>query len=145
MTQPRSEKMLPAPIEMRELSESECLDLLRAELVGRIVFTEKAMPDIRPVNYVLDGRDVIIRTRGDSWARRVADTVVAFEVDHIDNETHTGWSVVLLGTATIVTDIDTLVRVTDFRHRPWAPGHRDRYLRVQTGQLTGRRLSFVPA
>ncbi|EHR60026.1 pyridoxamine 5'-phosphate oxidase family protein [Saccharomonospora cyanea] len=136
---------MTAPVEMRELSEVECLDLLRTEPVGRLVFTEKALPAIRPVNYVLDGRDVIIRTSADSWASRVAGNVVAFEVDHIDNTSHTGWSVVLLGTATVITDIDTLVRVTDFRDRPWAPGHRDQYLRIQPGQLTGRRLSFTPA
>ncbi|WP_197320998.1 pyridoxamine 5'-phosphate oxidase family protein [Saccharomonospora sp. NB11] len=136
---------MSAPVEMQELNEAECLDLLRSEPVGRLVFTERAMPAIRPVNYVLDGRDVIIRTTGDSWSRHVADTVVAFEVDRIDNETHTGWSVVLLGTATVITDVDTLVRVTDFRHRPWAPGRRDRYLRIQAGQFTGRRLSFTPA
>ncbi|EIE97987.1 pyridoxamine 5'-phosphate oxidase family protein [Saccharomonospora glauca] len=143
MTQPRSAKAITTPAEMRELSEVECLELLKTEPVGRLVFTEKALPAIRPVNYVLDGRDVIIRTSGDSWARRVADTVVAFEVDSIDHASHTGWSVVLLGTATVITDVNTLVRVTDFRNRPWAPGQRDRYLRIRAGQLTGRRLSFA--
>lgn len=145
MTHPRSAKTMTAPVEMRELSEVECLDLLRTEPIGRLVFTEKALPAIRPVNYVLDGRDVIIRATGDSWASRVAGAVVAFEVDRIDGASHTGWSVVLLGTATIITDVDTLVRVSDFHSRPWAPGHRDRFLRIRAGRLTGRRLSLLPA
>ncbi|WP_298180272.1 pyridoxamine 5'-phosphate oxidase family protein [Saccharomonospora sp.] len=135
---------MTAPIETHALTEAECLDLLRTEPIGRLVFTENALPAIRPMHFVLDGRDVLVRTVEDSWARRVVDTVVAFEVDRIDDASHTGWSVVLLGTVTAVTDIDTLVQVTDFRNRPWVPSHRDRYLRIRPGQLTGRRLSFAP-
>ncbi|OQO90076.1 pyridoxamine 5'-phosphate oxidase family protein [Saccharomonospora piscinae] len=136
---------MTTPMEMTTLTEAECLALLSTEPVGRLVFTENALPAIRPVNFVLDGRDVVIRTTADSWARRVADTVVAFEVDHIVPADHSGWSVVLLGTATVLTDIDALVRVTDFRHRPWAPGPRDRYLLIRTGEISGRRLSLAPA
>lgn len=133
------------PIEMRTLSEDECLDLLRSQPVGRLVFTENALPAVRPVNFLLDGTDVIIRTAPDSWSHRLAGSVVAFEADRIDPDTHTGWSVVVLGTAAVVSDIDSLVRISDPHHRPWAPGRRDRYLRVTAGEITGRRLSLAPA
>lgn len=133
------------PIEMEKLTETECLDLLRTQPIGRIVFTEHAMPAIRPVNFLLDSSDVIIRTAPDAWLRRLGGSIVAFEVDEIDVETRTGWSVVVLGKAEVVTDIDALVRWSEPSHRPWAPGKRDRYLRVRAAEITGRRLVLKAA
>ncbi|PRX48359.1 nitroimidazol reductase NimA-like FMN-containing flavoprotein (pyridoxamine 5'-phosphate oxidase superfamily) [Prauserella shujinwangii] len=133
--------MLPS-IDIEELAEADCLELLRAEPVGRLVFTERALPAIRPVNFVLDGHDVVVRSAPGSWADRLGGSIVAFEVDRIDPATHTGWSVVVLGKVATVTDVDTLVRLSDPRHRPWAPGRHDRYLRIRPGTITGRRLAL---
>ncbi|PXY27107.1 pyridoxamine 5'-phosphate oxidase family protein [Prauserella muralis] len=126
--------------DIETLSPEECVRLLGSAPVGRLVFTEHAMPAIRPVNFVLDGTDVIVRTAADSWARGLNGAIVAFEADHIDPETHTGWSVVVLGKASAVTDVDALVRLNDPSRRPWAPGRHDRCIRIRAGQITGRRL-----
>jgi nitroimidazol reductase NimA-like FMN-containing flavoprotein (pyridoxamine 5'-phosphate oxidase superfamily) len=132
-------------IEIETLDETECLDLLRSQPVGRIVFTENALPAIRPVNFLLEGKDVIIRTSGDAWLPKVGGSVVAFEVDQIYPQTSPGWSVVGLGKAEVVTDIDALVRWSEPAHRPWAPGVRDRFLRIRAGEVSGRRLALKAA
>ena len=44
------------------LDDGECRALLAATPLGRVVFTDRALPAILPVNYVLAGGDVIIRT-----------------------------------------------------------------------------------
>jgi Pyridoxamine 5'-phosphate oxidase len=45
-----------------ELTEEECWALLGSVPLGRVVFTMKAMPAIRPVNHLVDGTTVIIRS-----------------------------------------------------------------------------------
>lgn len=87
--------------------------------LGRIVFTEHALPTARPVNHVLDGGDVVIRTHEGaaltSQARHAAGTgvVVAYEADAIDPDTRLGWSVVVTGYARLVTDTDELNRIQE--------------------------------
>jgi uncharacterized protein len=44
------------------LSPEECMALLASVPVGRVVFTHRALPAIRPVNNVVDRGSVIIRT-----------------------------------------------------------------------------------
>ncbi|WAL66908.1 pyridoxamine 5'-phosphate oxidase family protein [Amycolatopsis cynarae] len=129
--------------EIKILGVRECLALLRSVPVGRVVFTEGALPAIRPVNFaVIDGVVVIRGARG-SWADKLHNTVVAFEADEIDIATHTGWNVVVIGKAQLVTDIDEMVELIQPMSRPWATGHRDRLLKVEMEQISGRRL--VPA
>lgn len=130
-------------IEIQTLAEAECLGLLRSQPVGRLVFTENALPAIRPVNYRLDGHDVIVRASPETWISRLNGSIVAFEVDQIDPRNHTGWSVVVLGKAELITDIDQLVRLADPTYRPWAGGKHDRCMRLRPGQITGRRLALA--
>lgn len=127
-------------IDMRTLSAPECVALLRTVLVGRLVFTENALPAIRPVNFQLSGDSVVIRTNRAGTLGRLAGTVVAFEADQIDAATRTGWSVVVLGRAEAVTDVDELVALSTNGSKPWAPGPKDQFLRIRFGQITGRQL-----
>ena len=45
-----------------ELTVGECWQLLASVPIGRVVFTHRAMPAIRPVNHLVEGRTIIIRT-----------------------------------------------------------------------------------
>ena len=53
----------------------------------------------------------------------------------------TGWSVIVRGEITEVTDPAELVRLHGLPLRPWAPGARDRYVRILPAGLTGRRIT----
>lgn len=131
-----------ASITLAELGHAECLRLLGTAMVGRVVFTEGALPAVRPVNFVLDGADIVFRTAANSTLAQATRrrAVVAFEVDEIDLATHTGWSVVVIGRAYEIVDIDRLVRLSDPHHAPW-PDHRSAHtIAIPVEQISGRRL-----
>ena len=65
---------------------------------------------------------------------------VAFEVDGTDEAARTGWSVVVRGEVTEVTDPAELARLRKLRLSPWAPGAKSRYVRILPAKLTGRRI-----
>lgn len=129
--------------ELRPLTRHECLRLLRSAEIGRLGFSEHALPSIRPVNFALHGDDIIVRTTAGGAISKVAGAVVAFEVDEIDAVTHSGWSVVVIGKAEPVTEIDALVSLADPTRRPWAPGERSCFLRIRAEIVSGRRI--IPA
>jgi hypothetical protein len=55
-------------------------------------------------------------------ARREPRQPVCFEVDGTDPAVHTGWSVIVRGEVTEVTDLAELARLRDLPLRAWAPG-----------------------
>jgi nitroimidazol reductase NimA-like FMN-containing flavoprotein (pyridoxamine 5'-phosphate oxidase superfamily) len=134
---------MKAPMALTELDRTECLRLLGAAAVGRIVFTEGALPAIRPVNFLLDGDEIVFRTAtGSALAAATRHAVVAFEVDEIDAGTHTGWSVVIIGQAYEINDIDRLVRLADPHNASWAPYRTAHTIAVPIHHVSGRRLEL---
>ena len=66
---------------------------------------------------------------------------LAFEIDHVDYEDHTGWSVVAVGTGEVVEDPAELGDAGPFWNpKPWAAGNRVLYVRMRWTGLTGRRI-----
>ncbi|WP_173864800.1 pyridoxamine 5'-phosphate oxidase family protein [Streptomyces roseifaciens] len=140
-----------------ELSRAESLRLLGSVSLGRVVFTRRALPAIRPVNHVVDGGNVVIRTHeGAALAGLAAHpeqagagnhdpgpgqgVVVAYEADAIDPETHLGWSVVVTGYCTLVTDPDELARYEALLE-PWWDERMDCAVRIRPSLVTGVRLT----
>ena len=78
----------------QRLDEAEAIRLLASISYGRVIFTIKSLPAIRPVNHLVDEGRVIIRTRltaAISGAVRSSDgVIVAYESDSIDPQTRTG-------------------------------------------------------
>ncbi|MFF1296360.1 MULTISPECIES: pyridoxamine 5'-phosphate oxidase family protein [unclassified Streptomyces] len=126
----------------RELERQECLRRLAKVPVGRIVHTRHALPAVLPVNFGLDSDGaVLLRTSAASELVRAIDgTVVAFEVDEVDASTHSGWSVVVTGEATVVTDPAEHARLTRTGPRSWAPWPDEVFVRVEPELVTGREL-----
>lgn len=126
---------------MEVLTEDEALELAATVPVGRVFYTRYAMPAVHVVNFALDGKDVIFRTRkGANFGAAVADTVIAFEVDRIDEEHHGGWTVTLIGRAHLVTRPEEHERLSALGVTPWAGDERDWYIRVMTQVINGRRI-----
>ncbi|MFJ5806567.1 pyridoxamine 5'-phosphate oxidase family protein [Streptomyces sp. NPDC093093] len=130
---------------MRELDRAEALRLLGTVSLGRIFFTQHALPAVRPVNHLVEGEDVIVRIHdGGALASLVAPAnvpgvVVAYEADAIDSATHLGWSVVVTGYATPVADADEMDRFATLL-RPWAGHPMTGALRIRPDLVTGFRL-----
>ena len=130
-------------MELQTLSPEECALLLAAGSVGRVGISERALPVVLPVNYaVLDG-DIVIRTgAGTKLDAALTGAVVAFEIDAMDPIYHQGWSVLVQGRAHEVVDLDELERVRALPLEPWAAGIRDRFVRIVTRRMTGRRIAL---
>jgi nitroimidazol reductase NimA-like FMN-containing flavoprotein (pyridoxamine 5'-phosphate oxidase superfamily) len=125
---------------LESLDQRECHALLASHRVGRVAFTERALPAIRPINYTLHGNHIVLRTQADGLAARLDGQVVAFEIDEIDAESETGWSVVVTGTARVLRDPGDLVRLDPVPVSSWAgPDHRTAVC-ITPGQMSGRRI-----
>jgi nitroimidazol reductase NimA-like FMN-containing flavoprotein (pyridoxamine 5'-phosphate oxidase superfamily) len=128
------------------LSREECLHLLASAAIGRIVFTDRALPAVQPVNFCLDGESIVIRTAiGSKLAAATRQAVVAFEADEFDPELRTGWSVTTVGHARAVRDPAELARLAALPLQPWAAGSSDHYIVVGAEQISGRRITEGPA
>jgi hypothetical protein len=128
--------------ELAELPKDEALRLLASVPFGRVVFTTRALPAVRPVNHLVDGDRIIIRTTLGSALSTDVDgtgTVVAYEADEIDPVTRQGWSVVVVGRALPVADGPLSARYRQAL-QPWAAGHRDEVIAISTDMVTGYRL-----
>jgi hypothetical protein len=132
---------------MTELTRPECLQLLGTVPVGRIVFTHHALPAIRPVNHLvdLDAEVVIIlATMGAAItaAASPGGIVVAYEADALDPARQLGWSVIVTGTACLISD---KVAAGRYRERidPWIGQSTNDVISISTDIVHGYRL--VPA
>ena len=126
---------------LQRLSRDECLTLMASVPVGRIVYTRRALPAVELVNFALDHGDIVIRTdRSGKLAAATRGAVVAFEVDQLDPDTRSGWSVTAIGPSSEVTDPDELARLRAIGLRSWAPGTRDHFIRISPVMLNGRHL-----
>ena len=116
------------------LSDVECRDLLRSRPVGRVAWSGDQGVSVVPVNFVVEGDAILVRTTPYSlMARDCAGREVAFEVDDLDDDQRTGWSVLVRGRCE-----------RDERRaagpQPWATGSRTLALRVAVRSVTGRRI-----
>ncbi|MBB5626200.1 pyridoxamine 5'-phosphate oxidase family protein [Sphaerisporangium krabiense] len=126
---------------LRVLTREECLHLFTLTPVGRIVFTDRALPSVQPVNFLLNGEDIVIRTStGSKLAAATRNAVVAFEADEIDVTTRTGWSVTAVGHARAVTDPAEIELLSALPLVRWLPGDQDHFIVVRAEQVSGRRI-----
>ncbi|GAA4318561.1 pyridoxamine 5'-phosphate oxidase family protein [Klenkia terrae] len=127
---------------IEELDEATCRALLRTAAIGRIAFTEGALPAVQPVAFVVDGAEIVIPTRrGSKVTAASRHTVVAFEVDDVDLAERTGWNVTVVGPSRVIEDPDEIHRLDAYGVRPWAPGGAGHcYVGITVGLLRGRRV-----
>jgi nitroimidazol reductase NimA-like FMN-containing flavoprotein (pyridoxamine 5'-phosphate oxidase superfamily) len=128
-----------------ELDRGEAMRLLASVEVGRVVFTREALPAIRPVNHLVDAGRVIVRTRLTAkvsvavQARPNPGVVVAYEADDLDPQRRTGWSVVVIGRATTITDPDQIARYEQLL-QPWVNMVMDTVIAIEPQIVTGIRI-----
>ncbi|MFF4255190.1 pyridoxamine 5'-phosphate oxidase family protein [Streptomyces sp. NPDC001663] len=126
----------------RGLDRQECLRLLAKVPVGRVVYTCQALPAILPVSFSLDtDASVVLSTSaGSDLVRAIDGVVVAFEADEFTVPTQSGWSVVVTGRATAVTDPDEHERLAQSGPRSWMPLGEAVFVRIEPEMVTGREL-----
>jgi uncharacterized protein len=135
-----------AIVELIELDDAECLRLLAEHEIGRVVFTDAALPAAQPVTYLLDDEEIVFRTSGGGkLAAATRNAVVAFQVDRIDTDTRTGWSVLGVGQAYEVVVPERLAELAERMPTPWAPNRTSHTIAIPLQRLSGLRLVIMPS
>ncbi|MBX7431881.1 pyridoxamine 5'-phosphate oxidase family protein [Mycobacterium sp. Y57] len=129
--------------ELEDLSPDECLRLLTAAKVGRLVYQDDLGPLAVPVNYAIADKDIVLRVEGGAKRAAMQQPMLAFEVDHVDEEQKSGWSVLVRGVGAEVDPerVPALLRAMDGHFpTPWAVGIHNVWLKIVPHTVTGRRL-----
>lgn len=135
---------MPSVRRISTLTREQSLELLGGSQVGRVVFTDRGLPAVLPVTFVVDRSSVVFRTaRGSRLAAGIQDAVVAFEADEVRPASRDGWSVVVVGRSRVEADPLEQDRLDGLLHS-WVPGRKDAFVRVPLEVVTGRRLIGGP-
>jgi len=127
------------PGHLRELTDQECRELLRAQRTGRVAWCDADGPVVLPVNYRFEDGWVVFRTSPHSeLARHFSPGSAAFQIDHFDDHSQSGWSVLVRGRAERLGWED--LPDPDTSAEPWADGTRNVHVRIEAERITGRRV-----
>ncbi|GAB2858443.1 pyridoxamine 5'-phosphate oxidase family protein [Actinoallomurus bryophytorum] len=125
----------------RSISREQSLALAASVPIGRVVYTDQALPAVIPMNFVLDGDEVVIHIEsGSTLAAAIPNAVVAFQVDDFDSDTTTGWTVTITGQARLVDGGEERTRLARLPLRPWVPTKNGRFIRIPARHVAGHRL-----
>lgn len=128
------------------LDTDECWRRLEGEELGRLAVAVGRYPDIFPVNFAVKDRQLVVRTEaGTKLAAAVLNAKVAFEVDHVDRATRSGWSVVASGTAIEPVRLAEVMDLDDVELDLWVETPKSRLLVIEVETITGRELPGRPA
>jgi nitroimidazol reductase NimA-like FMN-containing flavoprotein (pyridoxamine 5'-phosphate oxidase superfamily) len=120
----------------------DCFRLLESVPVGRIGFLSRGEVAVLPVNFLVDGQDVVFRTgTGSKLCSLEVGHYVGFEADAYDSATRTGWSVVVNGLAEIVESDDEIARLDTLGLAPWGAAADQTWIRIRPASITGRRIA----
>ena len=124
-----------------ELDEEQSWKLLEATKHGRLVVSVAGEPDIFPVNYVTSGRKVYLRTApGNKLAQLTINSTVLFETDGVLSDE--AWSVVLRGTARVLSSSAELAAVEELGLKSWVPTLKDFYVQIEPNSVSGRHFQL---
>ena len=120
---------------LTELGRDECLRLLSASTVGRVVVIRPVVetPVIRPVNYAFDeaSQSVVFRCiAGTKFATLMRASRAWFEIDDIDADRRTGWSVIVGGVTEVITQPAEVRRLDTIGVGSWIAGEDAEWVRI---------------
>jgi nitroimidazol reductase NimA-like FMN-containing flavoprotein (pyridoxamine 5'-phosphate oxidase superfamily) len=119
----------------------DCYGLLASVPVGRIGFLAGGEVVMLPVNFLLDGQDVVFTTGAGSKLSAVeVGHYVGFEADSFDPAARAGWSVVVCGLAEIVQAPDETARLDALGLKPWGAAADRVWVRIRPTSVSGRRI-----
>jgi nitroimidazol reductase NimA-like FMN-containing flavoprotein (pyridoxamine 5'-phosphate oxidase superfamily) len=88
---------------VESLTREQCVARLAGQRIGRVSMSRNALPVIVPVTYFQDGANIVFRAPLDaSFATLCDGAVIAFEADGLSTVESSGWSVHLVGVASIL-------------------------------------------
>ncbi|WP_248762217.1 pyridoxamine 5'-phosphate oxidase family protein [Pseudarthrobacter sp. SSS035] len=124
-----------------ELDDEQSWKLLEATRHGRLVVSVAGEPDIFPVNYLTSDRKIYLRTApGNKLAQLTINSRVLLETDGILSDE--AWSVVLRGTARVLTNSAELAVVEELGLKSWVPTLKDFYVEIVPTSVSGRHFEL---
>ncbi len=123
------------------LPESECWQLLSGAPLGRLVTSADGVPEIFPVNFVVQRRTVLFRTaEGAKLVSSAINKQVLFEAD--DYGASEGWSVIVKGMAGSLHTDEEIADAESAQLLPWTGTVKEHYVRIRPTRISGRRFRF---
>lgn len=128
----------------REMRSAECWERIARAPYGRIATTAAGEIDIFPVNHGVDRFSIVFRTAlGTKLLELTINRRVVFEVDGIDGDE--AFSVVVKGEAEPFDRPADVARAEELGITTWAPGQKDRWVRITPRDIQGRAFTLPPA
>jgi len=128
----------------REMRSAECWERIARAPYGRIATTAAGEIDIFPVNHGVDRFSIVFRTAlGTKLLELTINRRVVFEVDGIDGDE--AFSVVVKGEAEQFDRPADVARAEELGITTWAPGQKDRWVRITPRDIQGRAFTLPPA
>lgn len=124
------------------LDRSTCLAVLRTVDVGRVAWcSASGHAVVLPVNFTVEGEDLVFKSSPGGKLDAVRHgRLLSFEADDVERALKSGWSVLITGTAQVVTDPDEVQRLENSTVAPWVPRPGGLFVRLIAGEVTGRRI-----
>ncbi len=135
------------------LADDAAWDLLSSVTLGRLVTSFGGKLEIFPVNFVTQkslkhksadhDRSLLFRTaEGTKLFTTVMSDSVLFEAD--DHTAAEGWSVIVRGTAKVLTTAEEIHEADRAQLMPWVATTKLRYVRITPEEISARRFQFGP-
>ncbi len=100
---------------------------------------------ILPVNFVVDGDTIVFTTsEGEKLDAVREGRTLTFEVDDVELALRTGWSVLAVGSAEVITSPAQIHRIDQLHLAPWVASPDRVFVRIPAAEITGRRLPLNP-
>jgi uncharacterized protein len=116
------------------LDADACRRLLASESIGRFAVLVDGRPEVFPVVFRAAGHEIVARMADGAMLTAVLRGPASFQVDHLDDDARTGWSVLAHGRATLAASSSVPVR-------SWRRAVLPHVVRFTITGLSGRRLS----
>ncbi|ASR36495.1 hypothetical protein BAY61_17455 [Prauserella marina] len=118
------------------LDRGQCVALLATAQVGRIVFSHRGLPAVRPVRFTVgEGAVGCLASAEDTFLASARGNVVAFEVDAVAPDLSSGWYVTVLGKVLEPRDGD----LATLPSPPWPLTGTESVLWIPMELVSGRR------
>jgi nitroimidazol reductase NimA-like FMN-containing flavoprotein (pyridoxamine 5'-phosphate oxidase superfamily) len=131
---------------LQPLDRDACLERLATVAFGRVGWaTSTGTVVILPVNFVLDGGTIVFGTGLGEKLTAIRDgRRISFQADNGEWALHSGWSVLITGTAEVVQDAEQARRLEHLHLATWAPVSERFFVRLLIDEVTGRLLTPGP-
>lgn len=124
------------------LEAEDCWRYLRSSYIGRLALINGSVPEIFPVNFLVQDQQLFFRTApGTKLRALLTGAVVALEADGLNPYGTEVWSVVAKGPAQPMAQDDLSFPDDDPDRGPWAPGLKEHLIRIAPTEITGRRFA----